>query len=135
MNSINKIKKTVNFSYDRMQKRMEYITVLYQCELFKIDINTEKIFNDLTINENKVETIEKLKNTLPKIKNLLQLATNDRLWEQIEPLVRAILIYGVFEMSFNDPALVINEMINITKIYSPGNTYKFVNSILDKFKK
>ncbi|MCU4117310.1 transcription antitermination protein NusB [Mycoplasma zalophi] len=114
---------------------MEYITVLYQCELFKIDINTEKIFNDLTINENKVETIEKLKNTLPKIKNLLQLATNDRLWEQIEPLVRAILIYGVFEMSFNDPALVINEMINITKIYSPGNTYKFVNSILDKFKK
>ncbi|QJR43957.1 transcription antitermination factor NusB [Mycoplasma miroungirhinis] len=135
MDSIDKIKKTVNFSYDRMKQRMEYISILYQCELLEKDINIDKLFDDININENKVQTIEKLKFTLPKIKHLLKLATNDRQWEQIEPLIRAILIYGVFEMNFNEPALVINEMINITKIYSPGNAYKFVNGILDKFKR
>ena len=37
-------------------------------------------------------------------------------------------------MLFNDKSLVINEMIEITKILSPDNSYKFVHAVLDKLK-
>jgi len=47
------------------------------------------------------------------------------------PLSRAIIIYGEYELLFNDPRVVINEMVNISKIYSPNNDYKFINKVLD----
>ena len=53
-------------------------------------------------------------------------------WERINPLEKAILLYGVFEMTFQDYPLVINEMIVLTKAYIPGDTYKLVNGILEK---
>jgi len=41
------------------------------------------------------------------------------------------LLYGTYELFLNNPKIVINEMINITKIYIPGTVYKLVNKVLD----
>jgi transcription termination factor NusB len=43
-----------------------------------------------------------------------------------------LLLYGAFEMSFTNKAIVIDVLIKLTKKYSPDESYKFINSILDK---
>ena len=52
-------------------------------------------------------------------------------WERIAPLERSILIYGTFELAVSDKALVINELVDITKGFIPGDSYKFINAILN----
>ncbi len=40
-------------------------------------------------------------------------------------------MYGLYELFINEPKVVINEMVNITKIYTIGDEYKLVNKVLD----
>nr|WP_237076608.1 transcription antitermination factor NusB [Mycoplasma phocoeninasale] len=51
------------------------------------------------------------------------------------PLTRAIIIFGEYELLSKDAKIVINEMVNIAKIFIPNDDYKFVNKILDLISK
>ncbi len=59
----------------------------------------------------------------------------DRAVEKIDPVERAILRIGVYEL-FNRPdvpyKVVINESINLAKRYGATESHKYVNSVLDK---
>ncbi|BAP39358.1 transcription antitermination protein NusB [Metamycoplasma canadense] len=132
------IKNKSNFLINKYHFRRRIITFIYQNELFEHEINIEEIFEN---NLNEISTKE-LK-TLEIIKSKYQTLTNigkkflleEWKWERISPLVRAILLYGIYELTFNEPKVVINEMINITKLFSPGEDFKFVNKILDRISK
>lgn len=84
---------------------------------------TEKEINIITDIEKKQESFIKL---------IQKFTKSDWSWERITPLNKAILIYGSYEMLFNDKALVIDVLVDYSKEFSPDDTYKFINSVLDK---
>ena len=59
----------------------------------------------------------------------------DRPWQDVSPVERSILLLAACVLRFHPetPALVIiNEAIELAKIYGGTDGYKFVNGILDK---
>ncbi|QJG67156.1 transcription antitermination factor NusB [Mycoplasma phocoenae] len=125
-----KRKKQLAFTLKKMEERMRVISYLYQKLL-----NTELKINVDYLNSEEINIIKKIIISLPNIETLLLNFIDEEKWSQTFPLIKAILIYGIFEMQNNETNIVINEMVNITKIYAPGNDYKFVNAVLDNIAK
>ncbi|MGX9340390.1 transcription antitermination factor NusB [Mycoplasma sp. 128] len=131
---LNEIAKKVAFNELMIKKRMVFITLIYQSQLFNKPLNSEYIFENSAFSDSQMKVIELLEKNIPTIQKIIQFYLLDNwTWDRIPALARAILIYGVFEMRKNDPKIVIDTMINIAKIYNVN--YKFVNAILDKINK
>lgn len=59
----------------------------------------------------------------------------DRPFSQITPIEKAILVLSFFELRHQKsvpPPVVINEAIELAKIYGGTDGYKYVNSVLDQ---
>ena len=120
------------FLINSFNKRVKIITYIYQFELFDEKVNVNEIFNNNDLNNFEVQTLTIIQNKYVLFKNLIIKALNNAwIWERLQPLIRAILLYGLYELFINDPKVVINEMVNITKIYTIGDEYKLVNKVLD----
>lgn len=120
------------FLINSFNKRVKIITYIYQFELFDEKVNVNEIFNNNDLNNFEVQTLTIIQNKYVLFKNLIIKALNDAwIWERLQPLIRAILLYGLYELFINEPKVVINEMVNITKIYTIGDEYKLVNKVLD----
>ena len=62
----------------------------------------------------------------------------DRSIDELGPTERAILYLGVYELKFQSEVpyrVVINEAIELTKLYGAESAYKLINSSLDKIAK
>ena len=58
--------------------------------------------------------------------------------EQLDPIERGIIWIGLFELlSHQDtpPSVVINEAIELAKVYGAQDSYQFINGVLDSFLK
>lgn len=120
------------FLINSFNKRVKIITYIYQFELFDEKVNVNEIFNNNDLNNFEVQTLTIIQNEYVLFKNLIIKALNNAwIWERLQPLIRAILLYGLYELFINEPKVVINEMVNITKIYTIGDEYKLVNKVLD----
>lgn len=120
------------FLINSFNKRVKIITYIYQFELFDEKVNVNEIFNNNDLNNFEVQTLTIIQNKYVLFKNLIIKAFNSAwIWERLQPLIRAILLYGLYELFINEPKVVINEMVNITKIYTIGDEYKLVNKVLD----
>ena len=130
-NFSNEDKKNL-FLINSFNKRVKIITYIYQFELFDEKVNVNEIFSNNDLNNFEVQTLTIIQNKYVLFKNLIIKALNNAwIWERLQPLIRAILLYGLYELFINEPKVVINEMVNITKIYTIGDEYKLVNKILD----
>lgn len=59
----------------------------------------------------------------------------DRPWEQLDPIERAILLMGMFELvaRLDVPyRVVVNEGVELCKRFGATDAYKYVNAVLDK---
>ena len=120
------------FLINALKKRTEIINTIYKYELFDQKVDSKQIFEDDNIDDNAIKIIEQIEAKYDSLKKIIIAALSaDWEWERLQPLVRAILLYGTYELFLNNPKIVINEMINITKIYIPGTVYKLVNKVLD----
>ena len=120
------------FLINSFNKRVKIITYIYQFELFDEKVNVNEIFNNNDLNNFEVQTLTIIQNKYVLFKNLIIKALNNAwIWERLQPLIRAILLYGLYELFITEPKVVINEMVNITKIYTIGDEYKLVNKVLD----
>ncbi|ENY69311.1 N utilization substance protein B, NusB-like protein [Metamycoplasma auris 15026] len=127
-----------NFLVKKYHFRKNIINYIYQFELFDINLNTEEIVNNKlnVINENELKTLELIECKYETLKNIAKkFLLNSWEWSRISPLSRAIIIFGIYELTYNEPKVVINEMINISKLLSPNEDYKFINGILDRVAK
>ena len=60
----------------------------------------------------------------------------DRSIEKLDPVERAILWIGLCEFSFHKdtpPVVVINEAIELAKIFGAQDSFQFINGVLDSF--
>ncbi|CAD7361447.1 transcription antitermination factor NusB [Metamycoplasma salivarium] len=120
------------FLINALKKRTEIINTIYKYELFDQKVDSKQIFEDDNLDDNAIKIIEQIEAKYDSLKKIIIAALSaDWEWERLQPLVRAILLYGTYELFLNNPKIVINEMINITKIYIPGTVYKLVNKALD----
>lgn len=59
----------------------------------------------------------------------------DRPLEQLDPVERAILLLGFFELKSRIDVpyrVVINEAVNLTKRFGASDSHKFINALLDR---
>ena len=62
----------------------------------------------------------------------------DRRLDELGPTERAVLYLGVYELKFQPEVpyrVVINEAVELTKLYGAESAYKLINSSLDKIAK
>ena len=62
----------------------------------------------------------------------------DRSIDELGPIERAVLYLGVYELKFQPEVpykVVINEAVELTKLYGAEKAYKLINSSLDKIAK
>jgi len=59
----------------------------------------------------------------------------DRKLEQIDPVERAVLMLGSYELMFCPDVpwkVVVNESVNLCKMFGAEDSYKYINGVLDK---
>lgn len=59
----------------------------------------------------------------------------DRAVRELDPVERAVLLIGVYELMFRPDVpwrVVINEAIELAKMFGAEQAYKYVNGVLDK---
>ncbi|MCK9194281.1 MAG: transcription antitermination factor NusB [Nevskia sp.] len=59
----------------------------------------------------------------------------DRPLNQLDPVEYAVLLMGAYELSYRLDVpwrVVVNEAVNLTKVFGAEDGYKFVNGVLDK---
>lgn len=59
----------------------------------------------------------------------------DRDFAQLDPVERAILRIGAYELSRKDDVptkVILNEMIELAKTFGADHSYKFINGVMDK---
>ena len=74
---------------------------------------------------------------LGKIKLVIRVFAPEFPFKKIAPINRAILILGLTEMKFlkTPPIVVINEYIELAKVFGEQKSAGFVNAVLDSFRK
>lgn len=128
----------INILKKNRQNLEKIISIVYISELMNEPIDIDQVFELYNLNSNELKKLKAINKNYKVFKNnILVFIKQGWNWNRISPLIRAILIVGSFELIINYKTLVINEMIEITKIFTldTDKDYKFVNSILDKISK
>lgn len=139
MNVENKVeldKKLIAFERE-IETKINVINLLYQYELFNKPIDLKEIFETGTCSNRDYLIIEWIAKNYPKLKQLIKkFIVESWTWDRLLPLERAILLFGATELAISkkDKPLIITNLIDITKIINPNESYKYINKILDKIK-
>ncbi|ATZ17330.1 transcription antitermination protein NusB [Williamsoniiplasma luminosum] len=89
-------------------------------------------------NEQIIDDIEEIIANMGELKTIIfEVFTKDWTWERIPALIQALLIVGAYQITMTDEpkALIINEIVNLTKSLEPDFEFGFVNAVLDKINK
>ncbi|PID70436.1 transcription antitermination factor NusB [bacterium DOLZORAL124_38_8] len=83
------------------------------------------------------EILEKAEAHFGKIKLVIKAFATDVAYEKIAPINRAILHLGLTEMKYLEtpPVVVINEYIEIAKLFGEEKSAPLINAVLDSYKK
>ena len=121
----------------RSELRKQCMTILYQYDLFKKNhVSIDEIINDnLEIDNDFVKDI--VYGVVTHQKEIDEIANKfmkDWTIDRLERLGAAILRMGIFEIKYtNTPeVVVINEALELAKIYTDENVRKIINAVLDK---
>ncbi len=96
-----------------------------------VDINTTRV------DEFASELVGTVAENLGKIKLVIRVFAPDFPYEKIAPINRTLLLLGLAEMKFigTPPIVVINEYIELAKLFGEDKSAGFVNAVLDAFRK
>ncbi len=96
-----------------------------------VDINTTRE------DEFTSELVGTVAENVGKIKLVIRVFAPDFPYEKIAPINRTLLLLGLAEMKFigTPPIVVINEYIELAKIFGEDKSAGFVNAVLDSFRK
>ena len=130
-------------SSNRHNARKAAVQALYQWDLTKQDAaDIEKHFSQIHDMQNiDKKYLREIMNELPKVAEELEAAITPiigRAFTAIDPVERAILRLGAYELSYKADVptrVVINEMIELAKVFGSDHSYKFVNGVIDKLAK
>ena len=125
----------------RIKARRNALQAVYQWYMSETDISdiikqfkeerSELKQADIEYFENLLRGVKKYNTTLQE--NYEQFL--DRPLEEIDPVERAILDLGTYELLYHPELpkrIVINEYVEIAKMFGAEESYKYINNIIDK---
>lgn len=124
----------------RTQARQTAVQALYQWQLTGqavVDVQRQ-FLEQQDIGKGQLSYFNELLLGVPRQLDLIDKLLNefvDRSIEQIDPVERAVLRIGVYELIYRKDVpyrVILNEGINLAKRYGAAHSHKYVNGILDK---
>lgn len=130
-------------SNNRHNARKAAVQALYQWDLtgqaaHEIEASFEQIHDMQNIDKRYLREVLR---EIPKFATTLQQSIAPfigRDFASLDPVERAILRIGAYELShkLDVPAkVVINEMIELAKVFGSDHSFKFINGVMDKMAK
>ncbi len=124
----------------RSLARQRALQALYQWQMTGQDLaDIDKQFMDeQDMKKVEIKYFQELLHQIPKCLNELDAISSDLLdrgIEQVDPIERAILRIGIYELKHRIDIpyrVVINESVELAKIFGAEQGHKYINGILDK---
>jgi N utilization substance protein B len=130
-------------SQKRSQARRHAVQAIYQWQIAGQDVReiANQFLEEQDIAEFEVPYFQELLQGVPKhlseLDELLKPAL-DRAIESVDPVERAILRLGAFELRYKPEVpyrVVINEAVELAKVFGAEQGHKYVNGVLDQVAK
>ncbi|WP_338966171.1 MULTISPECIES: transcription antitermination factor NusB [unclassified Spiroplasma] len=123
----------------KRQERINIINLLYRHFILKHDVLTTKQeaydFSQVVTTNVESEQIYNILKNLPTIIALInQYLKPGWKFERLSNYHKAVLVYGVYAIHYQGlaKAIVIDESLEILKLYSEDTDFSYINSILDQ---
>ncbi|KAF0851451.1 MAG: transcription antiterminator NusB [Spiroplasma poulsonii] len=123
----------------KRQERINIINLLYRHFILKHDVLTTKQeaydFSQVVKTNVESEQIDNILQNLPTIIALInQYLKPGWKFERLSNYHKAVLVYGVYAIHYQGlaKAIVIDESLEILKLYSEDTDFSYINSILDQ---
>ena len=130
-------------SKKRSQARRHALQALYQWQMAGQDVTdiSNQFLEEQDINKFEVPYFQDLLHGVPthlsELDALLKPAL-DRAIESVDPVERAVLRLGAFELTYHleiPYRVVINEAVELAKVFGAEQGHRFVNGVLDRVAK
>ena len=119
--------------FNKNKIREKIIGYIFSYELLNKKLDSIDAFELWDFGGAELKIIDKIaKNYVVFKKLILSFSKKSWTWKRISPLNRSTLLYGTFEMTFEKKPIVIDALVKYIKEYSPDDSYKYINSILEK---
>lgn len=126
----------------RNEARVIAMKCLYQIDILKqahVAYNLDEIMDDNLNVENEFvkDIVYGVETTQEEIDNIANQYLNNWDISRLDKTGAAILRQGIYEMKYMDtpPIVVINEAVELAKVYTDDELVKMINAVLDKFMK
>lgn len=130
-------------SSNRHNARRAAVQALYQWDLTQqhardIESSFAQIHDMVNVDRKYLtETLKQIPNIEEELEKLITPHIG-RAFTAIDPVERAILRLGVYELKYRADVptkVVLNEMIELGKVFGADHSYKFINGVMDKLAK
>lgn len=127
-------------SSNRHNARRAAVQALYQWDLTQQPASDiEKQFAQIHDMQNiDRKFLREIMTEVPKVETELEDAISSHIgreFKSLDPVERAILRLGVYELKYRPDVptkVVLNEMIELAKVFGSDHSYKFINGVMDK---
>lgn len=127
-------------SSNRHNARKAAVQALYQWDITQqAATDIEKQFSQIHDMQNvDKKYLREIMNQVPQVEEELEEAIAPfigRDFATLDPVERAILRLGAYELSYRSDVptkVVLNEMIELAKVFGSEHSYKFINGVMDK---
>lgn len=126
----------------RSELRKECMTILYQIDILKqnkVSYEIEDIIKENIGFDNKFvkDMVFGVMTRIDEIDKIANNYLNNWNINRLDKAGAAILRMGIYEMKYMDtpPVVVINEAIELAKVYTDSDVVKMINAVLDKLLK
>lgn len=128
--------------HKRSELRKECMTILYQIDILrqnKVPYEIESVIKENIGFDNAFvkDIVFGVMERIDEIDKLANSYLNNWDIKRLDKTGAAILRMGIYEMKYMDtpPVVVINEAIELAKIYTDSDVVKMINAVLDKLLK
>ncbi len=126
-------------SLNRSELRVKIMTILYQINVYetnKVEYNVDEVIKSVYDIENEFvkEIVYGVTTYKEELKNIANKYLSGWTINRLGNTDQAIILMGIYELLYTKtpPVVVINEEINLAKLYSDDKVKSMINACLDK---
>jgi len=126
-------------SLNRSELRVKIMTILYQINVYetnKVEYNVDEVIKSVYDIENEFvkEIVYGVTTYKEELKNIANKYLSGWTINRLGNTDQAIILMGIYELLYTKtpPVVVINEEINLAKLYSDDKVKNMINACLDK---
>ena len=131
--------QVIDVSLNRSELRVKIMTILYQINVYetnKVEYNVDEVIKSVYDIENEFvkEIVYGVTTYKEELKNIANKYLSGWTINRLGNTDQAIILMGIYELLYTKtpPIVVINEEINLAKLYSDDKVKNMINAALDK---